>query len=194
VRPAQPPLPLPTAAGALARCAARTAVLLARRRIHQPVEHVGRRLGFADGTAATVYRETVVDRGATVAPTVLVVGFRLRWARRSWAHACFRLESVLNTVFFVGFPGFVSKLWLAHDGHGVYRGVYEWDDPVLAERYVRALWWVLSLVGPPRSIRWAVLPGLHRDALLADPTLARTVAPDAEAEWWRLVDVGARTA
>ena len=35
--------------------------------------------------------------------------------------------SLLNTPFFVGFPGFVSKLWLANDEHGVYRGLYRWD-------------------------------------------------------------------
>jgi hypothetical protein len=27
----------------------------------------------------------------------------------------FRAESILNTPLFAGFPGFVSKLWLAHD-------------------------------------------------------------------------------
>lgn len=39
----------------------------------------------------------------------------------------FRPMSLLNTPFFVGFPGFVSKLWLANDEHGVYRGLYQWD-------------------------------------------------------------------
>ena len=53
---------------------------------------------------------------------------------------------MLNTPLFVGFRGFVSKLWLTHDQAGFYRGMYEWDGPELAHAYVRALWWILALV------------------------------------------------
>src|SRR5262249_60837442 len=94
---------------------------------------------FADGTSAQVFRETVAERGPARNPCVLVVEFRLR-AVRGWGHAAFRRESLLNTPLFAGFPGFVSKLWLAHDDRGRYRGLYEWDDPLLAEGYARALW------------------------------------------------------
>jgi len=182
----QPPLRIRSAVNALAHCALRTVTLLVGRRLHQPDEHVGRRCSFADGTAALVYRETVVDRPPTQSPAVLVVSFRLRRVHSSWAHALFRLESVLNTVLFAGFPGFVSKLWLAHDEHGVYRGLYEWDEPVLAEDYVRALWWVLALVSVPSSIHYAVLPGMRRDDLLQDPHLADATAEDDTRGWWRL--------
>lgn len=68
---------------------------------------------------------------------------------------------------FAGFPGFVSKLWVAHDEHEVYRGVYEWDGPERAEAYVRALWWLLAPVSVRGSIRHRVLPGLRRDQWLA---------------------------
>lgn len=184
----QPPIATGPALRALGRCAARTAVLVAGRRLHQPARHVGRRLRFADGTTAVVYRETVVDRRPTVDPAVLVVGFKLRRISRERAHALFRRESLLNTLLFAGFAGFVSKLWCRHDEHGLYRGVYEWDGPSLAVAYVRALSWVLRLVSVPGSIRYAVLPGLRRDRLLADPALARTVAPAGEGEWWRLAE------
>jgi hypothetical protein len=76
----QTPLPYRVAAGEVARCVARTAGLLARRRVHLRPEHVGRRLRFADGTSARVYRETVVD-GECRQPCVLVVEFRLRLVR-----------------------------------------------------------------------------------------------------------------
>ena len=68
------------------------------------------RLHFSDGTSGRVYRETVIDRGATARPCVLVVEFRLR-AVRGRGHALFRWESLLNTLLFAGFPGLVSKLW-----------------------------------------------------------------------------------
>ena len=78
------------------------------------------------------------------------------------AHALFRLESLFNTPLFVGFPGFVSKLWVAHDSNDIYRGVYEWDGATLAEDYVRTLWRVLALVCVPGSIRYEIVPGLTR--------------------------------
>jgi hypothetical protein len=172
---------------ALAGCVAETARLLWQRRMHLPSRRVGMRLRFADGTSARVYRETAVDRGATADPCVLVVEFRLR-AVRGRGHTVFRWESLLNTPLFAGFPSFVSKLWLADDERGRYRGLYEWDGPRLAENYARALWRVLALVSARGSIHYVVLPGLRRDVLLD-----RLPVPDGaadEAAWWRLADAG----
>jgi hypothetical protein len=178
----QPPLAYPVAVRALAGCIASTALLLWRRRVHLPEGWVGVRLRFADGTSARVYRETVVDRGPMLDPCVLVVEFRLR-AVRGPGHAAFRLESLLNTPLFVGFPGFVSKLWLAHDERGRYRGVYEWDGPGLAGNYARALWRVLALVSVPGSIHYVVLPGLRRDVVLERPNVRPGTVADSAA-WW----------
>src|SRR5215472_14143887 len=179
----RPPLPYPAALRALAGCFANTMRLLRQRRMHLPRSRVGMRLRFADGTSARVYRETVVDRGPTLDPCVLIVEFRLR-AVRGPGHAAFRLESLLNTPLFVGFPGFVSKLWLAHDERGRYRGVYEWDGPGLAGDYARALWRVLALVSVPGSIHYVVLPGLRCDAVLERPHLL-----GGDDAWWRPVEI-----
>jgi hypothetical protein len=168
------------------RCVAAAAHLLARRRTHNPPDHVGMRMRFADGTSAPVYRETIVDRGSTEEPCVLVVQFRLRFVR-GWGHTLFRWESLLNTPLFVGFPGFVSKLWLAHDEHGVYRGFYQWDGTRLAEDYARALWRVLALVSVRDSIHYQVLPGLRRDDVLQNPHSLDSAAAQNDREWWRLV-------
>ena len=116
-----------------------------------------------------------------------MVGFRLRVVRGR-GHTLFRWESLLNTPLFVGFPGFVSKLWLAHDERGRYRGVYEWDGPERAEHYARSLWRVLALGCVPGSIRYVVLPGVRRDALLRAPHLAEAAAPGDAAAWWRPVE------
>jgi hypothetical protein len=182
----EPPLAYRAALWAVTSCAASTARLLWRRRLHLPRGHVGMRLRFADRTSARVYRETVVDRDATRDPGVLVVGFRLR-AVRGWGHAVFRWESLLNTPLFAGFPGLVSKLWLADDERGCYRGLYEWDGPKQAGAYARALWRVLALVSVPGSIHYVVLPGLRRDELLARPQILADAAADAA--WWRLAAV-----
>lgn len=183
VVPEQPPLAYPAAAGALAHCAAETARLLWQRRMHLPSQRKGMRLRFADGTSARVFRETVVDRGPTADSCVLVVEFRLR-AVRGRGHAVFRRESLLNTPLFAGFPGFVSKLWLADDEHGRYRGLYEWDGPGRAENYARALWRVLALVSVRGSIHYVVLPDVRRDVLLGNPHVLDGGTGDAA--WWRL--------
>lgn len=171
------------AARAVGRCAVRTGALLLHRRLRQPSGNIGRVILFANGTSAAVYRETVIERGPTRAPTFLAVSFRLRLVRVGWAHALFRAESVLNTVLFAGFPGLVSKLWLGHDEHGVYRGIYEWDDPALALGYVNALWWVLALVCVPGSVRFVIVPGQRRDEAVGNPALADLEG--GEAAWWR---------
>ena len=185
----QPHDALGPALRSLGRCAARSTALIARGRVHQPRGHLGQRDTFADGTAAGVYRETVVDRPPPWSPAVLVVRFRLRGVHRAGQHALFRLESELNTPLFIGFPGFVSKLWMCHDEHGCYRGLYDWDDARLATRYVRSLWWALRVVSPPDAIEAMVLPGLRRDDLLADPHLADAAAPGEPEAWWRLAGV-----
>ena len=191
------PLSYPAAAWALARCVLRTGRLLAGHRLHlrgrdAPDGHVGLRLRFADGSTGRVYRETVADHGPVREPCVLVVEFRLRGVR-GWGHAAFRWESLLNTPLFAGFPGFVSKLWLASDEQGRYRGLYQWDGARRADHYARALWRVLALVSAPGSIHYIVLPGLSRDDVLARAELLDTAPaapqpPDAAA-WWRLAGV-----
>jgi hypothetical protein len=180
-----PPLAYPAALRALVGCAVRVAVLLCRRRMHLPARWVRTRLRFADGTSALVYRETVIDYGAITSRCVLVVTFTLRGVR-GWGHAVFRAESLLNTVLFAGFPGLVSKLWLASDSRGRYRGVYEWDGPQRADQYARALWRVLALVSVPGSIHYIVLPGLARDDFVREPPASGEPAADAAA-WWRVV-------
>jgi hypothetical protein len=184
----QGPLPYGAAAWAIVQCVGRSLGLLLGRRLRLPRNHVDLRLRFADGTSARVYRETVVVGRVPTEPCVLFVAFRLRLVRGR-GHAVFRAESLLNTPLFVGFPGFVSKLWLAHDQKGTYRGVYQWDGPKRAERYARALWRVLALGCVPGSIHYMVVPGLRRDDVLAAPHVLDAVAATDDFAWWRVVDV-----
>jgi hypothetical protein len=97
--------------------------------------------------------------------------------RGQLAHALFGCESLFNTPLFVGFPGFVSKLWVAHDYNDIYRGVYEWDGATLAEDYVRTLWRVLTLVCVPGSIHYEIVPSPTREELLSHPTTLDARAP-----------------
>jgi hypothetical protein len=155
--------------------------MIGRGQVHWPHGNLGRVLRFADGTSARVYRETAVTREPAEV-CFLAVSFRLRWVRGR-GHAVFRAESILNTPLFVGFPGFVSKLWLAHDERGTYRGLYEWDGAEAAEHYARSLWRVLELVSEPGSIDYCVLPGIRRDAALAQISSGTiSIAPQGHSE------------
>jgi len=185
----QAPLPRGVAAQGVIRCIARTVQLFAQRRVRFPRDHLDMRLRFANNTSARVFRETAVDRGPTIDPCVLVVEFRLRLVR-GWCHALFRRESLLNTPLFVGFAGFVSKLWLAHDANDTYRGVYEWDGPARAEYYARCLWRILELGCVPGSIHYIVLPGYRRDEVLRQPEVLLHAPPSEDrTAWWRPVAV-----
>jgi len=178
------PAPRAKAWLAVAGCVGRACVMLARRQVHFPKDNVGRVLRFADGSTSRVYRETTVEHQAAE-PCVLVVAFTLRWVRGS-AHRLFEAESILNTPLFVGFPGYVSKLWCAHDTFGAYRGLYEWDGAERAHRYAAALWRVLELVSVPGSISYKVLPGLRRDEVVANPARMQGL-PQSDHAWWRLL-------
>ncbi len=127
-----------------------------------------------------------VSQGAPEDPCVLVAKFTLR-AVRGRGHTAFRWESLLNTPLFAGFPGFISKLWLASDDRGRYRGLYQWDGPQRAEDYAHALWRVLALVSVPGSIHYVVLPERQRGELLGRmPVPGCAMAADPTA-WWRPV-------
>jgi hypothetical protein len=170
----QLPLPRRVALVHVLRCVRRSVALLAMRRTHLRREHLGLRLRFPNGASARVYRETVVDHDRAEEPCLLIVEFRLRHVRGR-GHSLFRWESLLNTVLFLGFPGLVSKLWMANDENGVYRGLYEWDGPAQAEHYARCLWRVLALVSERESIHYLVIPNRSRHDLLAE--LAELAGP-----------------
>lgn len=179
------PLPAPEAWAAVGRCVLTSVRMLLGRQVHSPHQMVGQRWRFANSTTARIYRETATGRTPHES-CVLVVGFRLRGIRGPTGHALFRFESLLNTPLFVGFPGFVSKLWLEHDEQDVYRGVYAWDGVAQAEHYARSLWRVLALVSEPGSIHYRVVPGLSRETALSDPD-ALTPGDSADEDWWRPV-------
>jgi len=181
----QHPAPVGVAVASVTRCVALAGGMLLRGRLRMPRTWVGTRFRFADGTSAPVYRETVAVRAPAADPCVLVVGFRLRWARGR-GHDVFRWTSIVNTPLFVGFPGFVAKWWLAADDLGRYRGIYQWDGAEQAERYARALWRVLALVSVRGSIRYHVLPGWWREDYARGTSFPIESADGTS--WWRLAD------
>lgn len=173
---------------AVGRCISTSIRMLARHQVRLPHRNLGRQIHFADGSSAQVYRETVVPGRTPQEPCYLAISFRLRHIHRR-GHRLFRMESILNTPLFVGFPGFISKLWLANDDEGRYRGLYEWDGADAAANYARSLWRVLEIVSEPESIDYRVLPGKRRDDVVDHPdSLDQPALPSREPEWWRVTE------
>lgn len=163
----------------IATSALRFVSLVLTARIFQPRCNVGSYLTFTNGNTARVFRETVVDCDRHELPAVLVVEFRLRGVH-GLAHKLFEAESLLNTPLFAGFPGLISKLWLAADENEVYRGIYEWDGAQLAESYAQAICMLLSLVCEPGSVNYRITRNMKRGEYLA--ALERA-AEDASMIW-----------
>ncbi len=172
----------PSVLSALIRSFLRTVALTATGSLAMPRTRVGEAIRFGDGSTSVVFRETATPDLPSTDPAVLVVEFQLSLIRQwRWAHAIFRLTSVVNTPLFAGFPGFRSKLWLSDDTRAVYRGFYQWDGPGAAVSYAETLLRVLSLVCVRGSPRFHVVPGARRDEALAG-----SIAGDlSDPEWWR---------
>ncbi len=160
--------------------------LLFSGRIYQPREHLGGLLNFADGSCAHVFREIRVDHPPSREPVLLVVEFRLRFIHGR-AHRLFERMSTVLTPLFAGIPGFVSKLWLAHDENEVYRAIYEWDGADSAGEYARMLRRVLSMASQPGSVCYQILPGTTRAQYVAgSEELVEDIDPINLESWWRV--------
>ena len=83
-----------------------------------------------------------------------------------------------------GFPGFVSKPWLAGDEHGFYRGLYGWNGPARAEHCARCLWRVLAPVPVPGSIGYRIVPGIRPAGAFSD---ASATVPEQVTMWLPMV-------
>ena len=94
-------------------------------------------------------------------PAVIQPRFHLeplppRWHR---LHALFRVVCILTTPFFVGLPGFRSKLWMVDPATGDFAGLYEWDDAATARAYAEGMAWVLRLISAPGSGSYELVEG-----------------------------------
>lgn len=139
-------------------------------RVRLRTAHVGRALTVSDGHVFVPFRETSIDvpRPAGVRPAVLQPRFQLRGLGRpgSRRHRLFRRMCIVTTPFFVGLPGFRSKLWMYDPATGGYAGLYDWDDPAAAAAYADGLAKVLRPLSVPGSVSCEVVADLDVEAYL----------------------------
>jgi len=103
-------------------------------RVHFPKDRLGEALILDDGLEWIIFREIVIDPDENQ-PDEPAAIFRPRFYIKGMTHAQNVRFSILPIPFFVGLPGFRSKLWLYNEATGDSSGYYEWDTLEDAENY-----------------------------------------------------------
>ena len=127
-------------------------------------ELVGVELTMSDGRTYVPFRHTRRSEARWShdhPPAVIQPRFHLevlppRWRR---LHALFRVICIVTTPFFVGLPGFRSKLWMVDPVTGDFAGLYEWDDAATARAYAEGLSRVLRVLSAPGSVSYELVEG-----------------------------------
>ncbi len=126
-------------------------------RLHFPRQRVGEEI-YLDGEKWVIFRHIVVDPtanqpqkpGAVFCPRFHIAGMSVRQNMFfSW----------LPIPFFVGLPGFRSKLWLYDPQSGDFSGYYEWDTTSDAENYRQSFAArFMTRRSIPNSVSFKVIP------------------------------------
>jgi hypothetical protein len=125
---------------------------------------VGLELRMSDGRIYVPFRHTRRSeerRSHDHPPAVIQPRFHLAMLapRRRRLHALFRVVCIVTTPFFVGLPGFRSKLWMVDSATGDFAGLYEWDDAVTARAYAEGLSRVLRVLSAHGSVTYELVEG-----------------------------------
>lgn len=127
---------------------------------------------------------TPLADGATDPGAVLIFEFHLRFMPEPvapYAVRAFEPLSVLTTPFFVGLPGFRTKLWCFDHDTGDYAGGYEWASAADAERYARALTRLMRALSVPGSVSAVIHSDTDLDEYVAERTVIESGSADAPA-------------
>jgi hypothetical protein len=149
----------------MAACAVRVVVLLLDRRLHRHPEAVGSVAHLPDGRRFVLFRKTSCEQDDDSHPVVLAVWFHLRWvpARARVRRYLFERESILNTILYAGFDGYLVKLWMVDPETSDYAGLYQWNGYPAAERYARYITAVLRPLSTPGSVGYELVDGVRLD-------------------------------
>ena len=106
-------------------------------RLHFPRERIGETFTLGDERVFTIFRQVIVDppKGQQAKPKAL---FRVCFRVANMTPEQNKCFSILPIPFFIGLPGFRSKLWMLDSTTGESQGVYQWDTVGDAQNYAKS--------------------------------------------------------
>ena len=129
-----------------------------RGRLHFPRECIGEVLVMEDGEEFVIFRQAVVDPGQNQ-PGEPGATFRVRFCIAHMSLKQNKLFSLLPIPFFIGLPGFRSKLWMISEASGDCQGIYEWNTVQDAENYASSFAMkFMTMRSVPGSVSCEVIP------------------------------------
>jgi len=106
-------------------------------RLHFPRERIGEAFTLGDDQLFTIFRKVIIDppKGQKAKTGAL---FRVRFRVSDMTPEQNKRFSILPIPFFIGLPGFRSKLWMLDHTTGESQGVYQWDTAGDARNYANS--------------------------------------------------------
>ena len=115
----------------------KTISYLIQGRLHFPGKRIGEVLAMEDGPEFTIFRQAIVDPSHDQ-PADPGAIFIVRFHVAKMSPKQNKLFSLLPIPFFIGLPGFRSKLWMLNETNGDNQGIYEWDTFQDAQNYANS--------------------------------------------------------
>ncbi|MFX1537572.1 MAG: hypothetical protein ACFFDI_25500 [Promethearchaeota archaeon] len=114
----------------------RTFWYIASRRVHFPLNRIGEELEVKD-ERFVIFRQVIIDPHPNQQEKPGAI-FRVRFRLANMSLKQNIRFSRLPIPFFIGLPGFRSKIWMHNESTGWCFGIYEWDSVQAAEKYVQS--------------------------------------------------------
>lgn len=138
----------------------RTLGYAVRGRIHFPKHRVGKVIRTENGQEFIIFRQVIVDPSQNQ-PKKPGAIFRVQFRVAHMSPRQNKLFSLLPIPFFVGLPGFRSKLWMLNESTGECQGIYEWDTVEYSKKYANSFAMrFMTMRSVPGSISYEILPKL----------------------------------
>ena len=106
-------------------------------RLHFPRHRIGESVTMEDGDNFTIFRHVVVSPSSNQGEPPHAV-FRVRFRIENMSPQQNKRFSLIPIPFFIGLPGFRSKLWMTNETTGFNQGVYEWNTIQDAHNYANS--------------------------------------------------------
>ena len=127
-------------------------------RLHFSQGRIGEVVTMEDGQEFVIFRQAIVDPSQNQ-PEEPGATLRVRFHVAHMSPKQNKLFSLLPIPFFVGLPGFRSKLWMLNEASGDCQGIYEWDTVEDAKNYASSFAMkFMTIQSVPGSVSYEITP------------------------------------